>query len=75
MNTIRHIERLAELAREAAVIGTSLAKLRKGEDGAALHRVANVIELELDRLIASTARRRRRAKGQGRSGAGRFVNG
>ncbi len=72
---MRHIERLAELAREAGIIATSLAKLRKGEDGAALHRVASVIESELDRVVRSAAHRRRRAGSQGRTGSGRFLGG
>lgn len=73
----RRIERIVEVAEEAAAVTIAIAKLRAGGNGAAVATVATVIERELRNVVAGSFRRRRRkraaALGMVRANDGKFV--
>ena len=66
------LDTLISVAETIARGADAVNKLRKGKDGAAAATLATAIEKELRRVAAIAARRRRRARSQGRTASGTF---
>ena len=73
----KRLERIMEVAEEAAAVTLAVAKLRAGGNGGAVATVATVIERELRNIVAGSFRRRRRKRALAiqmeRTADGKFV--